>query len=99
MAAILLAGMSGDEAIALASTPTTISASDPRVKQVLALAAGSEDGDDMLATLRDAGFDDNDIAAIDEFNSIFDKLMGAEDHFAPIELSHQPGTTVNLNDA
>lgn len=64
MAALLLAFISKDEAATLAATPAMVSANAPGVRQILAIAAGSEDGEDMLAMLRDAGFTDDDINAI-----------------------------------
>ncbi|TGP33329.1 MULTISPECIES: hypothetical protein [unclassified Mesorhizobium] len=65
MAALLLAVMSRDEAAALASMPAAmISVSDPRVLQVLQIAAGSEDPETLIETLRDAGFSEQDIGAI-----------------------------------
>lgn len=64
MAAILLSIMSQEEAVALVGSPMAVSATDPRVRQILEIAAGSEDGEAMLATLRDAGFTEDDIAAI-----------------------------------
>ncbi|MER8567544.1 hypothetical protein NKH85_16300 [Mesorhizobium sp. M0924] len=64
MSAILLAVVGLEEATALVTTPMTVSASDPRVHDVLRLAAGSDDADSIMETLRGAGFTDADIGAI-----------------------------------
>lgn len=64
MAAILVAVVGEDEAIALAGPNYTVSASDPRILDVLKIAAGTEDGDTIIQTLVGAGFSNMDIAAI-----------------------------------
>ncbi|ODA95560.1 hypothetical protein BFX40_23660 [Mesorhizobium sp. SEMIA 3007] len=64
MAAVLVSVVGENEAIALASPNATVSASDPRILDVLKIAAGTEDGDTIIQTLVGAGFNNMDIAAI-----------------------------------
>ncbi|TPK85318.1 hypothetical protein [Mesorhizobium sp. B2-4-17] len=64
MAAVLLLAVGPEEANALVTTPMMVSASDPRVFEVLKIAAGSDDPESIIETLRGAGFTDADIAAI-----------------------------------
>lgn len=64
MAAILVSVVGENEAIALAGPNMTVSASDPRILDVLKIAAGTDDGDTIIQALAGAGFSNMDIAAI-----------------------------------
>jgi hypothetical protein len=64
MASILVAVVGENEALALAGPNATVSASDPRIIDVLKVAAGSDDGDAIIQLLVGAGFSNMDIAAI-----------------------------------
>ncbi|MCH4554856.1 hypothetical protein [Mesorhizobium jarvisii] len=64
MAVVLVSVVGENEAIALTSPSATVSASDPRILDVLKIAAGTEDGDTIIQTLVGAGFNNMDIAAI-----------------------------------
>lgn len=66
MVGLLRSVLPEDEAVAVVSNAAYIDTSDPRVRQIIAAAAGSGDGDDMAAELRDSGFDETDIAMIAE---------------------------------